>query len=177
MEWRMRSWEGIVSSIYIAPQAEAPMQCVREVRAIPGRGLEGDRYFCGTGFLSSRPVRGGHEITLIELEAVEALNGNVNAEADRAATKISAADTRRNIATCGVPLISLLDREFWVGEVLLRGTRLMEGCKHLEELTKPGVRTGLLHRAGLRAHILNQGVIRVGDSIRPEDSCLPREGF
>jgi MOSC domain len=172
----MTNWQGTVSSIHIAPCGAATMQSVREVRAIPGRGLEGDRYFCGTGFLSSRPVRGGHEITLIELEAVEALNGNVNAEADRAAIKISAADTRRNIATCDVPLISLLDREFWVGEVFLRGTRLMEGCKHLEELTKPGIRTGLMHRAGLRARILSEGVIRVGDSIRPKDSSLPSEG-
>ena len=90
---------------------------------------------------------------------------------------LSAADTRRNIATCGVPLNSLVDREFWVGEVLLRGTRLSEGCQHLEELTQPGIRTGLLHRAGLRARILNQGVIRIGDSIRPQDAPLPSAGL
>jgi len=131
------------------------------VRAIPGRGLEGDRYFYGIGFLSPKPIPGGHEITLVESEVVEALNREVNAQADRAAIKISAADTRRNIATCGVPLNSLLDREFWVGEVL----------------TKPGIRTGLIHRAGLRARILNQGTIRVGDPIRPQDSSLPSKGF
>jgi MOSC domain-containing protein YiiM len=173
----MRSWEGTVSSIHIAPHAAAKMQSVREVSAIPGRGLEGDRYFYGIGFLSSKPVCGGREITLVEMEAVEAFNRDVNAQADQAAITISATDTRRNIATRGVPLNSLLDREFWVGEVLLRGTRLLEPCKHLEELTNPGILTGLTHRAGLRARILNQGVIRVGDAIRPQDSCLPSEGF
>jgi MOSC domain-containing protein YiiM len=177
MEWRMRNWEGTVSSIHIAPHAAAKMHSVREVRAIPGRGLEGDRYFYGTGFLSSKQIHGGHEITLIELEAVEALNRDLHSEADRAAIRISAADTRRNIATFGVPLNSLVDREFWVGEVLLRGTRLSEACKHLEELTRPGIRTGLLHRAGLRARILNHGVIRVGDSIRPQDSSSSSEGL
>ena len=173
----MKNWEGTVSSIHIAPKAAAKMQCVREVRAIPGRGLEGDRYFYGIGFLSPKPIPGGHEITLVEIEAVEALNREVNAQADRVAVKLSAADTRRNIATCGVPLNSLLDREFWVGEVLLRGTRLSEPCKHLEELTKFGIRTGLMHRAGLRARILNEGVIRVGDSIRQQNSSLPSKGF
>jgi MOSC domain-containing protein YiiM len=177
MEWKMKNWEGTVSSIHIAPEAAAKMLCVREVRAIPGRGLEGDRYFYGVGFHSSKQIYGGHEITLVELEAVEALNMGVNAEADPPAIKISAADTRRNIATCGVPLNSLVDREFWLGEVLLRGTRLSEPCKHLEELTNRGVLTGLIHRAGLRARILNQGVIRVGDSIRPQDSSLLSEGF
>jgi len=171
----MRNQEGTVSSIHIAP-AGATMQSIREVRAFPGRGLEGDRYFNGTGFLSSKPIQGGHDITLIEIEVLEALNGEVNAHADQAAIKISVADTRRNIATCRVPLNSLVDREFWVGEVLLRGTRLSEPCQHLEELTQPGIRRGLMHRAGLRARILNQGVIRVGDSIRPQDSSLPSEG-
>jgi MOSC domain-containing protein YiiM len=173
----MRNWEGTVSSVHIAHHAGAKMQSIREVQAIPGRGLEGDRYFYGTGFHSSKPISGGHEITLVEMEAVEAFNRDLNTNDDRATIKISPADTRRNIATCGVPLNSLVDREFWVGEVLLRGTRLSEPCQHLEELTQPGIRTGLMHRAGLRARILNQGVIRVGDCIRPQDSSVPNEGF
>ena len=131
----------------------------------------------GVGFHSSKQISGGHEITLVELEVVEALNMGINAETNPQAIKISAADTRRNIATCGVPLNSLVDCEFWVGEVLLRGTRLSEPCKHLEELTNPGVLTGLVHRAGLRARILSEGVIRVGDSIHPQDSFLPSEAF
>jgi len=101
----------------------------------------------------------------------------VDTQANHPAINISAADTRRNIATCSVRLTSLVDREFWVGEVLLHGTRLSEPCQHLEELTQPGIRTGLMHRAGLRARILNQGVIRIGDGIRPQDSSLPSEGF
>ena len=35
---------GTVESIYIAPAAEAPMRAVDRVQAIPGGGLEGDRY-------------------------------------------------------------------------------------------------------------------------------------
>jgi hypothetical protein len=36
-------FEGTVISINIAAEAEAPMLSVSEARAVPGRGLEGDR--------------------------------------------------------------------------------------------------------------------------------------
>ena len=132
-------WEGTVVSLHIAPRAAAPMQSVAEVRAVPGRGLEGDRYFAGTGFYSKKPSHGGREVTLIEIEAIEALfSGVINAEGVREGTKLAAADARRNIVTLRVALNHLVDCEFLVGAVRMRGTRLCEPCKHLEELTQPG---------------------------------------
>jgi len=164
-------WEGSVISIHLAAEASAPMQSITEVRAFPGRGLEGDRYFTGTGYYSKKSSYGGREVTLIEIEAVEALFGGVlNAEGERCGIRLSAADTRRNIATSSVPLNHLVDREFWVGAVLMRGTRLCEPCKHLDDLTQHGVMSGLIHRGGLRALILNEGVIRVSDAVRSKTS-------
>jgi len=164
-------WEGSVISIHIAAEASAPMQSITEVRASPGRGLHGDRYFVGTGFFSKKPSHGGREVTLIEIEAVEALFAGVRSdEGERFGIKLTAADTRRNIATSGVPLNHLVDREFWVGAVLMRGTRLCEPCMHLEALTQRGVMRGLIHRGGLRAQILKEGIIRVGDGVRPTSS-------
>jgi MOSC domain-containing protein YiiM len=164
-------WQGHVVSLHIAPEASAKMATVAEVRAVPGRGLEGDRYFTGTGFYSERPSHGGREVTLIEVESVEALDGGVQSAAgDRLGIKLTAADTRRNIATSGAPLNHLVDREFWVGAVLMRGTRLCEPCKHLDDLTQPGVMGGLIHRGGLRARILTEGMIRPGDLVRPKTS-------
>jgi MOSC domain-containing protein YiiM len=162
-------WEGTVVSIHIAAEASAPMQSISEIRAFPGRGLQGDRYFAETGFYSKKSSHGGREVTLIEIEAVEALFGGVrNAEGERFGLKLAASSTRRNIATSGVPLNHLVDREFWLGAVLMRGTRLCEPCKHLDDLTQRGVMSGLIHRGGLRAQILSEGVIRVGDNVRPE---------
>jgi len=164
-------WEGTVVSIQIAAEASAPMHSITEVRAFPGRGLEGDRYFAGIGFYSNKPSYGGREVTLIEMEAVEALFGGVlNAEGERCGIKLAGADTRRNIATSSVPLNHLVDREFWVGSVLMRGTRLCEPCKHLDDLTQHGVMSGLIHRGGLRALILSEGVIRVSDPVCPKTS-------
>lgn len=133
------------------------MVSVQDARAVPGRGLEGDRYCTGRGHYSSRPSEGGREITLIEIEAVEALD-----------VKITPAETRRNVATQGVPLNHLVGATFRIGTVRLRGTRLCEPCKHLERLTTPGVMKGLIHRGGLRAQILTEGTIRVGYIVRAD---------
>ncbi|MFQ5894924.1 MAG: MOSC domain-containing protein [Nitrospinota bacterium] len=138
------------------------MESVAEVRAVPGKGLEGDRYFRERGTYSTKPGS-GREVTLIEVEAVEALMGESGIE-------LSPPATRRNVATRGVPLNHLVGQEFWVGEVLLEGTRLCEPCGHMEGLTQKGVPAGLIHRGGLRARILAGGAIRVGDPVRPKSS-------
>lgn len=143
------------------------MRSLDEVRAIPGRGLEGDRYFFGIGYYSKSPIRGGRDVTLIEIETVEALSRDLPDTAGKGlGIGFTAANSRRNIATAGVPLNHLVDREFRAGAVLMRGTRLCEPCRYLEELTYPGVFSGLIHRGGLRAEVLSEGVIRVGDPVR-----------
>ena len=150
-------WAGSVESIFIAAEAKAPMQAVPEVRAIPGAGLEGDRYARQLGTFS-KPLP-DREVTLIEAEAVEALKGEYDVD-------LPAGEPRRNIVTRSVPLNHLVGREFQVGEVRLRGIRLCEPCSHLEGLTGKSVIRWLTHRAGLRAQILSAGVVRVGDVVR-----------
>jgi MOSC domain-containing protein YiiM len=66
-----------------------------------------------------------------------------------------------------VALNHLVGREFTVGAVLLRGTRLCEPCAHLEALSAPGVQRALAHRGGLRAEVVAGGTVRVGDAIGP----------
>src|SRR5215831_19363700 len=74
--------------------------------------------------------------------------------------------SRRNIVTCGVPLVELLDREFTIGNVVMRGIRLFEPCNHLEKVSKiDGIFRALEHRSGLKAAILSDGVIRIGDPV------------
>ena len=152
--------EGKVISIYIAPQSGATMVEVGSVRAVAGKGLEGDRYANGVGTFSGQAGT-GREVTLIEAEALESLAREYDVEMDPA-------ESRRNLVTLGLPLNHLVGREFRVGDVTLRGTRLCEPCSHLETLTRPGVRRGLVHRGGLRADIVNGGVIRAGDAATTE---------
>jgi len=146
--------QGMVESIYIASAAKAPMRRVEDVKAIPGAGLEGDRYASGTGtFSQPKPDR---ELTLIESEAIEALKRDYHVD-------IEPGTARRNIVTRGVALNHLVGREFRIGEVKVRGIRLCEPCEHLEKLTAEPLIKGLRHRGGLRAQVLTTGVIRHGD--------------
>lgn len=150
-------FEGTVISINITPRAEAPMESVNEVRAIPGRGLEGDRYFFRQGtFYKPQPDR---EITLIEAEAIDAMKRELNVD-------YGLSDSRRNIVTRGVPLNHLVGKEFWIGEVKARGLRLCEPCAHLQKLSHQKVLPGLVHRGGLRAQTLTEGTIRVGEPVK-----------
>ena len=50
---------GHIEAIHIASAASAPMQALREVEAVVGEGLAGDRYFTGIGFYSKRPTAPG----------------------------------------------------------------------------------------------------------------------
>ena len=151
-------WKGEVVAIHVAAAAKGPMVSVTEVRAVPGKGLEGDRYFSKVGTYSNNPGS-GRDVTLIEVEAIEALKRDYGIE-------LPPADSRRNIATRGVPLNHLVGRDFKVGEVTLRGVRLCEPCSHLEKLSRKEVQRGLIHRGGLRTHILTDGIIRVGDPVQ-----------
>jgi MOSC domain-containing protein YiiM len=151
-------FRGQVVAIYTAPAKGAPMEPRAEVRADVGVGLEGDRYATGDGKYT-RPTDGGERaVTLIEREAVDAARREYGIELDEH-------EARRNIVTEGVPLNHLVGRTFRVGDVLLRGYKLAEPCAYLEGLTRAGVRRALVHRAGLRAEILEGGVVHVGDAI------------
>jgi len=151
-------WKGLVVSIHITSATEEPMLSIDQAHAVPGKGLEGDRYYLGTGHFSGN---GGpsYELTLIEVEAIEALKRDYNFE-------LLPKDARRNIVTTGVPLNHLVQREFLIGEVLVRGRRLCEPCFHLAQLTHYTALSGLIHRGGLRAQILTEGIIHIGDTIR-----------
>ena len=150
-------FKGEIVSIFIAPEEGAPTAEVREVRAVEGSGLEGDRYSAKAGTMSkkNKPER---EVTLIESEAIEAAARDYGIE-------LGLGDSRRNIVTRGVPLNHLVGREFNVGETRLRGIKLCDPCGYLESMTAEGVRKALANRGGLNAQILSGGVIRPGDEI------------
>ena len=151
---------GRVVSIHITPKAGEPMQSLAEVLAAPGRGLAGDRYYLKQGSYSDTPG-GGRELTLIESEALDNLEAEKGIQLDPSAS-------RRNIVTRGVRLNDLVGKEFRIGAVRLRGVRLCDPCSYLEGMTQPGVLAGLVNRGGLRAEILSEEVIRVGDEVAVE---------
>lgn len=150
--------QGTVISIHIAPTGAAPMKSVTNAKAVAGRGLEGDRYYNKLGTYSNQ-AGSGRDVTLIEIEAINGLKRDYEVQLD-------SGQPRRNIVTRGVALNHLVEQEFRIGDVVLRGTRLCEPCAHMEKLTVKGAMRGLVHRGGLRAEIISGGSIRVGDTIQ-----------
>ena len=154
---------GTVEGIFVSPRFEQLPQPVEEVEVVPGRGIRGDRYFAPEG-KEWRGEERGQDLTLIEAEALEAL------EAEHGIALAPAA-SRRNVLTRGIGLNDLVGKRFQVGEVECEGVELCEPCNHLQGLTEPGVLRGLVHRGGLRADVLREGSIRVGDAVTPDPAA------
>jgi MOSC domain-containing protein YiiM len=136
---------GRVEAIRIAPEHHQLPEPVDSID-VTDEGLQGDRYF------------GRGDITLVEQEALEAFRDDTGIE-------LSHAEIRRQVLTTGVRLNDLLDKRFRVGGVEAVGVEWCEPCNHIQSLTYPGVLKGMVHRAGLRAEIVQAGTIAVGDEV------------
>ena len=144
-------FEGRLLAIGICSNDGDDLVSVTEIEAVAGAGLNGDRY--------SNQGKSDRAITLIESEALEAASRDHGFQ-------VSHLESRRNLLTEMVPLNHLVNREFVVGQVRMRGVELCEPCGYLEKKTAKGAIKALRHRGGLRAEILESGTIRVGDTIR-----------
>jgi MOSC domain-containing protein YiiM len=154
---RQTTTPGQVVAIHITPTAGAPMEARDRVRARAGGGLEGDRYDLGTGHWS--PIRrSGDGLTLIAAEVLDELERQV-------APGLAPGDTRRNITTSGVDLEALIGSTFRVGGVTARAVRRCEPCSYLDGLLDRELLYHLVHRAGIRAEILEGGEIALGDPL------------
>jgi hypothetical protein len=143
---------GRVEAIFVSPTAGAPSRSLESVQAT-GSGLDGDRHVDGRGtFPSGLP---GSALTLIEDEVCASFS-----------PPLAADEHRRNLVTRGIDLNALVGHDFTIGEVSCRGMRLCEPCTVVDGYASRPVLRPLVHRGGLRADILHDGTIRVGDPIR-----------
>src|ERR1041385_7105246 len=138
------------------------MRGLQQAAVRAAAGLSGDRYSVGKGHYSGNN-RVSRDLTLVEAEVLESLEHDFG-------IVIAPGGTRRNITTRGVELAQLVGREFMIGEVRCRGTSLCEPCQYLADLVGEPIVRPLVHRAGLRADVLTDGNLRVGDHIVPIES-------
>jgi MOSC domain-containing protein YiiM len=135
-----------VEAIHLGDEGVPELWPVESVRAVAGKGLEGDRHFHDEG------ASPGQALTLVEAEEVERVG-------------LAPGGTRRQVTVRGVRLNDLVGKRFRVGDVECYGVELCEPCTHLESLTRPGIIKDLVHRAGINADILTDGTISVGDAV------------
>jgi MOSC domain-containing protein YiiM len=147
----------ILERIFISPERGlAQIECER-ITVQSGMGIEGDRNF-------GKRTHPGQNITLVEAEEIEIFCAEHARQADLSLT-------RRNLVTRGVRLNHLVNVEFTLGSVRLRGIELCEPCillgKNLssESHSPATVIQHWVHRGGLLADVISSGEIVRGDRI------------
>ncbi len=133
------------------PAGNNPITPVNEVECVAGRGIRGDRFFD-----FKEDYKG--QITFFSLEVFDALRRELNLpEAQPSAT-------RRNAFVRGVDLNSLVDAEFEIQGVRFAGVEQCRPCRWMDSALGPGAENWLQGRGGLRARILTDGILHVGNA-------------
>jgi len=146
-----------VERIFISPERGAAQLECDHISVKIGKGIEGDRNF-------GKSIHSGQNLTLIEAEEIELF-------CEEHARILDLSLLRRNLVTRGVKLNGLLNVEFKIGAVRLRGVELCEPCALVgnslsdKSLTQAAVIKHWLHRGGLRADVLSDGEIVRGARI------------
>ena len=149
---------GEVTALWVATERHGELLALPAVQLRAGAGIVGDRFFGRSG------TQPGRNLTLIEAEAIDAV-------ATLLGLAIPHGAPRRNVVTRGIRLNDLVGREFRIGPLRLRGVELCEPCvvlgRNLATADCPRERIirAFAGRGGLRAQVLGDGVIRVGDAV------------
>lgn len=131
-------------------------QPVTEVECVAGRGLRGDRFF------DYKPDYKG-QITFFAMEVIDTMTAALGVP------QLQPSAVRRNAFTRGLPLESLIGREFELQGVRFFGTEECSPCYWMDQAVAPGAEAFLRGRGGLRARILTDGWLRTG----PLHAALP----
>ena len=133
-----------------------PIKEMASIDAVKGKGLLYDRKFKENNNIKS-------QLTLIEVENIKYYNKVSN-------SSINPLNFRRNIVTEGVELNNLVNKEFSIGNVKVKGHDLCRPCKYLQGLLdQKNFVKELMLKGGLRCEILSSGKIFVNDIIKIYD--------
>ena len=154
-----------VKAIFIAPSAGEPMQSLLKAQIISA-GIQGDRYANNTGAYSNTAPKKIRHLSLITEDAIHMANKQLTSYNSPTYT---AAQTRRNIVIAHMgadTLNQLVGKTFTLGTLILKGVELCAPCERPGKLLhKVGFMNAFEGRGGLRAEVLNVGVISIGDEL------------
>ena len=150
---------GKVVAIHRAPAEGAAMEPCASAEIRADFGLVGDRY--------ARPGTDS-QLTLVSAE-----------ELGRAAASlglvIPPGATRRNVTIENVILPQQVGARLRLGDVLVEVTGPADPCRLMESCVGPGAREALVGLAGVRARVLEGGVLAIGATVEVDsDSIRPR---
>jgi len=161
-----RSAGGIVVSLHVASSADVPMTALLLAHVVPGRGMVGDRYYLRRG-RDAVYDQVTCDVTLVEQETIEAMK-------QQEPSIDPGESARRNIVVRGCELSQLAGHTFRIGTATLRGLAprqspdaSWENAQQNPPQEGAGQATSclVLPRQDLRAAVLTEGTISVGDRI------------
>ena len=142
-----------VLKICISKNSGEEIQDLDTIEVLANKGIINDRYFNEN---NDKDI----QITFIESENIDYVN-------EVSSTNVPYIDFRRNIITKGIKLNKLVDKEFLIGNVKIKGHRLCNPCKYLQDkLNIENLVKKLVNIGGLRCEILTDGIISVKDKIK-----------
>ena len=150
---------GVVEEIFVTGEGSAAMESVEEIRTVEGCGIEGDRYCEGTGFWT--PYGDVCQVTLVEGEDLDYIQNKLG-------IRVKDGEHRRNVVTRGIRLKDLRRKRFRIGETVLEYDRPRPPCRHVQDLSEPGMTRALKGRGGICARVIEAGRIRIRDTIEAE---------
>jgi len=159
-----------IQAIYLAHSAGEHMRALDYAQVTAGLGLDGDRYAMGRGaYSTTEPIKIRH-ISIISLAGIEIANEWLEAGNE---PPFNAADTRRNVLLAGITpnaLNALVGQQFQLGDILMLGTELCMPCERPAQLlSRPSFMDAFEGRGGIRAKVLNSGVLSIGDKLSLAD--------
>lgn len=141
-----------VTHLHLSTAHRGELTEVREVMAVEGQGLEGDRYLGTT-----------RNVTVVA-------RGELDAASAELGYPILPGATRRNITVDAPSLPRTTGTIIRMGDATLEVWRDCAPCSRMYQTVGPGAREALAGRAGISARVVKGGMIRVGDPVDIEPS-------
>jgi MOSC domain-containing protein YiiM len=148
-----------VENIFITKTRREQPHQIEAAKLEAGKGIVGDRYHeRALEFLAVGDSVPANHISLISKEELAGFLEHNNAEIDYA-------DFRRNVLISGIDLRGLIGKHFTLGSALCQGIEDCDPCAFLAATVHHSVLPELKEKAGLRAIILEDGDLKIGDTI------------
>ena len=117
------------------------------------KGIVNDRYY-------KNFKKKYEQVTLIESEKISNFNNNIK-------SKFNYKDFRRNIITTGIDLNKTINKKIQINNVVLKIHQLCQPCRYLQnKLSVDNLVKLLINKAGVRAEIVQSGIISTFDEIK-----------
>jgi MOSC domain-containing protein YiiM len=117
------------------------------------KGIINDRYY-------KNFKKKYEQVTLIESEKISNFNNNIK-------SKFNYKDFRRNIVTVGIDLNKMMNKRIQINNVVLKIHQLCQPCRYLQnKLSIDNLVKLLINKGGVRAEIVQSGVISTFDEIK-----------